>query len=98
MYFILILGISYALYLQGIKFLFKSKLFASKNASLIAYIMLMLSGVVVIEYIFIKGIPYLFNLTNWQLIFTTTITSIIAGEIIYYRNYKIVNRVISKLK
>lgn len=98
MYFLVIVGLSYIFYIEGLRLLLRSKLLANKNASLYAYILLMLSGVTVGEYLSIKYLPYFFNLSKMELIISSTIISIIAGELIYYRNYKLVKKIVAREK
>lgn len=98
MYFLVIVGISYIFYINGLRLLFRSKLLANKIASLYAYILLMLSGVTVSEYLSIKYLPYFFEFTKIELIIVTTTISIITGELIYYRNYKIVKKIVARGK
>lgn len=98
MYFLVIVGLSYILYIEGLRLLIRSKLLENKNASLYAYILLMLSGITVGEYLSIKYLPYFFDLSKVELIILTAIISIIAGELIYYRNYKLVKKIVAREK
>lgn len=95
MYFLVIVGLSYIFYIEGLRLLLRSKLLANKNAALYAYILLMLSGVIIGEYLSIKYLPYYFNLSKMELILSSTIISIIAGELVYYRNYKLVRKIVA---
>lgn len=98
MYLLVVIGLSYIFYIEGLRLLFRSKLLSNKNASLYAYILLMLSGVTISEYLSLKYLPYFFELSKVELILSTTIISIVAGELIYFRNYKLVKKIVAREK
>ena len=83
-------------YKLGIKSLFRSRILADKNADLIAYASLMLSGVTIAQYITIEFIPYLFHPSYWEFVFIATLASILTGEYIYYRNFHLIKRALNQ--
>jgi len=93
-YLLFTVSLSYLFYLQGIRFLFKSKILSNKYAEHIAYIFLMLSGVSVGEFLTLTIFPSFFTLSKWELIILATIISIITGEFTYRRYRKLVKRVV----
>ncbi|GBF11703.1 hypothetical protein [Tepidibacillus sp. HK-1] len=99
LYFIITIGLSYLFYRQGIRYLFKSRLLSDNRSEHFAYIFLMLSGVALGEYLSLTVIESLFNyLTTWEMIVITTFVSISSGEYVYYRNNKLVQRVVMNEK
>ena len=88
--------LSILFYRLGIKNLFRSKILADQKADLFAYGALMLSGVIIAQYLTIEFIPYLFQPSYWELVFIATLTSILTGEYVYNRNYRIIKRVLNQ--
>ena len=91
---IFVLIASYYFYRKGIRCLFKSKLLSSGHSGILAYIFSMLSGVVLGEYISITTIPELIDVSLWGLILITTLIAIIAGELVYLKNSRMVKKIV----
>ncbi|MFV9510683.1 hypothetical protein [Tepidibacillus sp. LV47] len=93
--FLIIIGMSTIFHQYGFRFLLKHKIFGQQKDELYAYTFLMLSGIVVGEYISIVILPDFFHLSYIELIGTGTLISILMGETVYYRNDRLIKRMIT---
>jgi len=79
----------------GFRSLLKSKIFGKQGHDFFAYFYLMTSGVLLGEYVSLDIFPYFFSFSVVELIGIGTVLSILSGEIVYYHNYRLMNRIIT---
>ena len=95
--FLIAIGFSIAFYRIGYRLMLKNRIFNETKNEFLSYASFMMSGVVVGEYFSIKWIPLFFHISNFELILFTTIISIFLGEVIYYRNLRLMSRIITSI-